>query len=200
VAGQTNRAVPAQLATKLYAAADVIAEHGLANTKIDQIAAASGIPKATLYYYFSGKDDILAFLLKDSFALLAGEVAIAAEAPGLGRDRLAAVVTVQIEHTLRNSGPSRALIGDLGHATRLPELAEAVRSAFYDPIARVLRTGAEDGSLRAVEDPDNVAVSIFGTVIMTGLINSIVGTERTADAIAQGILELLLDGLRPNAS
>lgn len=195
MAGQVSREVPAQVAAKLYAAADVIAENGLANTKIEEIAAASGIPKATLYYYFTGKDDILAFLLKDSLASLAGAVAVAADAPGPGRDRLAAVVSVQIEHILRNSGPSRALVGDLGHAARLPELAEAVQAAFYEPIARVLRDGAADGSLRAVDDPESTAVSIFGTVIMTGLIHSIVGTERSAAAISAGILDLLMTGL-----
>ena len=155
------------------------------------------MPKATLYYYFGGKEDILAFLLKDSLAFLAGDVATAAEAPGSGRDRLAAVVAVQIEHTLTNSGTSRALIGDLGRAARLPDRARSVQAAFYDPIASVLRAGAEDGSLRTVADPDAAAISIFGTVIMTGLIHAVVGTERTAEEITAGIVELLIDGLGP---
>jgi AcrR family transcriptional regulator len=72
-------------------AADVIANSGLANTTIEDIATASGVPKATLYYYyyyFTGKEDILSFLLRDSLAVLAGEVAHAADSPGPGRDRL----------------------------------------------------------------------------------------------------------------
>ena len=56
---------------------------------------------------------------------------------------------------------------------------------------------AEDGSLRAVADPDEAAISIFGTVIMTGLIHAVVGTDRTAAEITAGILDLLLDGLGP---
>jgi AcrR family transcriptional regulator len=186
------------VAAKLYGAVDVIAENGLANTKIEEIAAASGVPKATLYYYFGGKEDILAFLLKDSLAFLAGDVATAAEAPGTGRERLAGVVAVQIEHTLSNSGTSRALIGDLGRAARLPDLAAAVQKAFYDPIAMVLRAGAADGSLRTVADPDAAAVSIFGTVIMTGLIHAVVGTDLSAEQITAGILDLLISGLGPS--
>ena len=195
MAGQ--REVPAQVAAKLYGAVEVIAENGLANTKIEEIAAASGVPKATLYYYFGGKEDILAFLLKDSLAFLAGDVATAAESPGTGRERLAAVVSVHIEHTLSNSGTSRALIGDLGRAARLPDLAAAVQRAFYDPVAAVLRDGAADGSLRAVDDPDEAALSIFGTVIMTGLIHAVVGTDRTPAEITAGVMGLLLDGLAP---
>ncbi|HET7739229.1 MAG TPA: TetR/AcrR family transcriptional regulator, partial [Mycobacterium sp.] len=92
----------------------LIATSGLANTKIEDIAAASGVPKATLYYYFAGKDEILSFLLRDSLSLLAREVADAADAPGLGRERLIEVIAVQIEHTMNRPGSSRALVGDLG--------------------------------------------------------------------------------------
>ena len=57
--------MPASLANKLYAAADVVANSGLVNMKIEDIAAASGVPKATLYYYFTGKEEILSFLFRD---------------------------------------------------------------------------------------------------------------------------------------
>ncbi|SUA03873.1 transcriptional regulatory protein [Mycolicibacterium fortuitum] len=74
MAAQNGRAVPAAVAEKLYAATDLIAARGLQNTKIEDIATASGVPKATLYYYFKGKDDILAFLLRDSLDALARDV------------------------------------------------------------------------------------------------------------------------------
>lgn len=46
------RNVPAKLAAKLYGAADLIADKGIADAKIEEIADASGVPIATLYYYF----------------------------------------------------------------------------------------------------------------------------------------------------
>ena len=79
------RQVPAKLASKLYGAAELIAERGLADAKIDEIADAAGIPKATLYYYFSGKEEILAFLLGDMLKLIAGEVGNAVTSPGSAR-------------------------------------------------------------------------------------------------------------------
>ena len=87
--------MPAAVASKLYAAADLIATKGLENTKIEEIAAASGVPKATLYYYFTGKDDILGFLLRDSLGDLARDVAAAADSSGSGQERLIAVITAQ---------------------------------------------------------------------------------------------------------
>ena len=191
--------MPASVATKLYAAADVIAANGLASTKIEDIAKASGVPKATLYYYFSGKDQILAFLLKDSLAALAGEVARAADAPGAGRDRLVAVINVQVEHTMHRPGFCRALVGDLSHAIRLPELAVAVQQAFYDPITRVLQAGAADGSLRTLADPSSDAISIFGAVMMTAMLHNVIDTDRGEGEVAAGVIDLVMKGLAPSA-
>lgn len=197
MAEQNGRTVPAAVAEKLYGATDLIATRGLDNTKIEDIAAASGVPKATLYYYFKGKDDILAFLLRDSLGDLAREVAEAADTPGLGRERLAAVVAAQVAHTMTRPGTSRALVGDLGRAIRLPELATAVQDAFYEPIARVLQAGADDGSLRAVTDPQSASVSLFGAIMMTAVLHNVVGSAKTPRDVADEVLALILHGVAP---
>ena len=49
------RRIPRQIADRLPAAADLFAEKGLNDSKIEDVAAATGVPKATLYYYFAGK-------------------------------------------------------------------------------------------------------------------------------------------------
>lgn len=198
MAQQGGRAIPASVATKLYAAADLIAANGLDSTKIEDIAKASGVPKATLYYHFAGKDEILSFLLKDSLAALAGEVARVADSAGLGRDRLVAVISAQIEHTMNRPGFSRALVGDLGRAIRLPELAAAVQQAFYDPITRVLQAGAADGSLRALADPAGDAISIFGAVMMTAMLHNVVDSGRADEDVAAGVVDLIMKGLAPS--
>lgn len=189
--------MPADVAGRLYAAAELIATKGLANTKIEEIATASGVPKATLYYYFTGKDDILAYLLRDALGELAGEVALAAESPGRGSERLTAVITAQIAHTMKRPGTSRALVGDLGRAIRLPELTSAVQQAFYEPLARVLQAGAEDGSLKVVSDPQSAAISIFGAMMMTALLHNVIASEKTEREVAHQVIDLIMNGLAP---
>jgi TetR/AcrR family transcriptional regulator len=202
VIGRRNvRQVPAQLASKLYGAAELIAERGLADSKIDEIADAAGIPKATLYYYFSGKEEILAFLLNDMLELIAGEVGNAVTSPGTARERLETVVEAQLEVMLEHPAVCRALVGDLGRATRLPELAIAVQAAFHQPIEELLADGVTDGSLRAVPDPRTVALGIFGAITIAGLTAAVEGPSDTpADESARGaaaICDLLLAGLAP---
>ncbi len=194
------RQVPAKLASKLYGAADLIAERGLADAKIDEIADAAGIPKATLYYYFTGKEEILAFLLADVLELIAGEVGAAVSAPGTAEQRLRAAVLAQLTVMLEQPAVCKALVGDLGRATRLPELAGALRSAFHQPIEQLLYDGVADGSLREVKDPPNVALSIFGAVTLSGLSLTIETSSRDTGADAarasDAICDLLLTGIQ----
>jgi TetR/AcrR family transcriptional regulator len=195
------RQVPAKLAAKLYGAADLIAERGLADAKIDEIAEAAGIPKATLYYYFSGKEEILSFLLADMLELIAGEVGTAVTAPGTARERLEQAVQAQLRVMLEHPAVCMALVGDLGRATRLPELAVALRTAFHEPIEELLAEGVADGSLRQLADPPVVALSIFGAITVAGLSVAVErpSTDPARDAArsAAAISDLLLDGLSP---
>jgi TetR/AcrR family transcriptional regulator len=193
------RKLPAKLASQLYGAAELIAERGLDGTKIEDIAEATGIPKATIYYHLDGKNGVLEFLLGDLLDLIAGAVGVAVTTAEDARTRLEAAVAAQVGVMLEHPFLCRALVGDLGRATRLPELAVALRAAFYEPIEQLLADGVSDGSLRQVADPAAVALSVFGAITVTGLSAAVEGPSTDPSAAAArysaGICELLLDGL-----
>ena len=196
--------MPAKLAAKLYGAAELIAERGIDDAKIDEIAEATEIPVATLYYYFRGKEEILAFLLGDLLDTIAGAVGAAIAQPGRAVDRLQRAVEAQVRVMLENPDLCRALTGDLGRASRLPELATALYGAFYRPLEELLRVGVDDKSLRSVAEPDKVALSIFGAITVIGLSGAVAPPTQTGEFIdksARAVCDLLIDGLRaPPAS
>ena len=198
---QSVRKLPAKLASQLYGAAELIAEHGLDGTKIDDIAEVTGIPKATIYYHLDGKNGVLAFLLSDLLDLIAGEVGVAVSTAEDARTRLEAAVAAQLGVMVEHPFLCRALVGDLGRATRLPDLAEALRSAFYEPIEKLLAEGVADGSLRQVSDPQHVALSIFGAITVAGLTVAVEGPQgdpgEAAIRASAAICDLLLRGLTP---
>lgn len=189
------RPVPSAIAAKLPKAADLIAERGLDQTKIEELAEATGIPKATLYYYFTGKEEILAFLLRDLLAQVADAVAVAAEGEGTSCDRLGAVVRAQLDVMAEQPSVWRALVADLGRAGRMPEIAEALASAYYLPVQTVLEEGAADGSLRAVEDPAATALAIFGAATVAGMHHLMAGDAIDADSLARQVTAFVLHGV-----
>jgi len=198
------RKLPAKVASQLYAAAELIAERGLDGARMEEIADVTGVPKATLYYHLDGKNAVLEFLLTDFLELIGGAVGVAVTGPETARERLGSAITAQLAVMLEHPHLCRALVGDLGRATRLPELAVALDAAFLTPIEELLLQGVEDGSLRAVDDPATVAASIFGAVTVTGL--SVTAGMRDATGVevshlSSSIQQLLTAGLatRPAA-
>ena len=81
------RKIPRQISERLPAA-DLFAEKGLNDSKIEDVAAVTGVPKATLYYYFAGKEDILCFLLEDLLKDISDAVTAIVHTDGTGAERL----------------------------------------------------------------------------------------------------------------
>lgn len=194
------REVPAQIAARLPAAAELFAERGLNDTKIEDVAAATGIAKATLYYYFAGKEDILAFLLEEALHEIADEVSGLMQADGSGADRLHGVITAQLRAMARRPAACRALIGELGRAARMPVIADMISAAYLQPVETLLRAGASDGSLLAVNDVGTAAVALFGAVTVSALMYLVTADTLDERAIQRTIDDVLFTGLRPPTS
>ena len=161
------REVPSALAGKLAAAAGSYAA-AFEDVRMDDIAQASGIPRATLYYYFSGKDDVLAFLLRSMLADLRVSVAAAAETEGDSRVRLAAVVRAQLAHLAANPAASQLLLANLGKAGKLPDIAAGIDEGFHQPVRGILRDGFQRGDIVDL-DVEIATSALFGAVTVVGI-------------------------------
>ena len=189
------RVVPKGIAERLEAAAEVFADHGFDQTRIGDLAEATGVPRATLYYYFAGKEDILAWLLRRMLAEMAEAVAVAAAGPGTARDRLEAVLRAKVEVQARHPATCRALMADLGRAGRIPEIAAAIQEAFHQPVRRLLAEGEADGSLRPVGDPETTASAVYGAVTTAAAHYLVADNRVDTDRVAAEVTTFLLSGL-----
>jgi AcrR family transcriptional regulator len=187
--------VPTAIAAKLPRAAELIADRGLDQTKIEELAEVTGIPKATLYYYFTGKEEILVFLLRDLLTGVADTVAIAIESDGSAAQRLTRVVRAQLAVMAEQPAVWRALAADFGRAYRLPELAEALATAYYEPVERLLAEGAADGSLRGIDNAGAVSMAIFGAATWAGLQNLLTEESLDVDQLAGLVTSFILHGV-----
>lgn len=89
----------------LDAAARLHAEHGIAGLNMDDVAAAAGVGKGTLYRRFTDKSGLAAALLDERGRqlherLMYGPAPLGPGAPGL--ERLTAFVAAYVEHTVRS--------------------------------------------------------------------------------------------------
>ncbi|GJF16769.1 TetR family transcriptional regulator [Mycolicibacterium cyprinidarum] len=191
------RKVPRQISERLHAAADLFAEKGLNDSKIEEVAAVTGVPKATLYYYFSGKEDILAFLLEDLLREISDAVNAIVRTDGTAADRLKAVIDGQLRAMAQRPAVCRALIGELGRAGRMPVIAEMIRTAYQQPVEALLVAGVVDGSLVAQPNPRSTSIALFGAVTISALMYLVTEDHVNETLVTSTLDAVMFDGLRP---
>jgi AcrR family transcriptional regulator len=187
------RRVPAGLADKLTTAASGFAV-SFDDVGMEDIASASGIPRATLYYYFAGKDDVLGFLLRSMLDDLRESVAVALDAGGDARNRLAAVVRAQLAHLAANPAASQLLLMNLGRAGRLGDIATGIDTGFHAPVRRVLADGVASGELVDL-DVELTASAFYGAVTIVGLRSLVITGGVDVDAITERLFPVFWSGV-----
>lgn len=186
--------VPASIVRRLRGAAAVFAEHGLASARIDDVARVTGIPRATLYYHFRSKENVLAFVLRARLDELRTAVASAVAERGSVSDRLRMVVEAVLQTMAADPAAARLLVGNLGGAGSLVDVVDQLQSSFHEPVSRLIAEGVADGSLADV-DPAAAASTLFGAVAFSGLYGLLVDGELDPSSVSDHVCTLMLDGL-----
>ena len=159
--------IPAELGQKILAAAEADGT-SFDDVSMEEIASVTGVPRATLYYHFRSKEQVLAFLLTAMLDDIATNVEGAAATADDARTRLVNVVMAQLEAMATRPATSQLLVANLGRAGKLPDIAAGIDRAFQAPVRDILAEGVTAGEIRSI-DPAPTATAIFGAVTVVGL-------------------------------
>jgi len=182
------------MAERLVRAAGAFAEKGFESATIDDIATATGIPRATLYYHFRSKENVLGFLLQSMLDETTAAVEAAVASKAKTSVRLRRVIEAHLTVMAANPATARLLVGNLTGVGALADIASAVKSCFRDPVAELLAEGIDDGSFRAV-DIDRTTSALFGAVVVAGLRELVVAEGLDVAAVADAVSTLVIEGL-----
>jgi AcrR family transcriptional regulator len=192
----TIRPLPSPLRERVELAVAAFAEKGFEGTRMEDVAEVTGVPKATLYYHFQGKEQILSWLLASLLRDVADEVQRLVASPGSALDRLEAIVRAQLRVMAARPDACRVLLADVSRAGRIPEIAAAIGEAFLLPVARLLAEGRADGSIGGLIDEEATSAAIYGAVTVTGLHHLVAHQELDAGRVGDIVVGLLTRGLR----
>jgi AcrR family transcriptional regulator len=137
----------------LDAAEVVVAEHGLRDATLREIAAQAEYSVGALYQFFAGKGELLTALLRRRNDMLLAELRAATTSATSPRDALHAVVDVEVDHFRRFPGAWRLFEDTFGGGLNLVRRLEGlgVDPEQYRRIMavheQVLRDGAAAGVL-----------------------------------------------------
>ncbi len=149
----------------LEAALRIFGEQGLTEARMDDIAEAAGLSKATIYLYFDSKDVLIEKLLFSYLdQTLAALDQVAAE-HNTTRSSLQAWVNRFTAELEENIGYTHLGLEFLSLAARKTELRNALTSyytQYSELIAQILRDGIESGELNS-HDTATVASAIIAS-------------------------------------
>jgi TetR/AcrR family transcriptional regulator len=183
------------MAARVMAAAQLFAERGLDGATMSDIAEATGIPRATLYYHFEGKEAVFACLCARVFDEFEEAVAVALSGPGSAAERLGRVVRAQLGCYAAHPAAFRAIHLDLGRAVRRGEVAERAARAYLRPVAKLLEEGAADGSIRSAGKPRTVAAALLGAMATVAEQALLSADEQSVADLHETMMVLVLHGL-----
>ncbi|MBE0697843.1 MAG: TetR/AcrR family transcriptional regulator [Anaerolineaceae bacterium] len=148
----------------LELAAPLFVSHGYDGISMREIADASGISKAGLYYHFQDKEQLFLEILKENLSLLEGVIAAADRETGGGRAKVAYFVRYVFQQI---PSTQRAIIrlanqemGKVSPAARA-EFDSRYKARFIDPLAAFFGAGTRSGEFRAI-DPHLAVWGLLG--------------------------------------
>ncbi len=147
----------------------LLSERGYVETKMADIAEACGIAKATMYEYFSSKDELASAWCRDFLEEYKHKVEREVEVCGEPEERLKALIRLDLSYLDKFSG--QLLIRTFGPKQTFDlksgELVQVIMSIFsyhLELIISIVREGQQNGSMRAI-DPEFAAMMILGTLV-----------------------------------
>ena len=185
---------PDDIADKLIAASREFRGTGL-DVSMDEVAEAADIPRATLYYYFSGRDDLINFYLGHKLDTVSVAMQKAAAGEGSVVDRLGGLIRAVLH----------AMAAQPAICTELPEALRKARNNFSEvaikadmvmrqPIRDLLIEGKANGELE-VPDIDIAIDALHGAVGQVAMIRITLTGALEADEVADGLIPLVMKGL-----
>ena len=190
---------PEDLAEKLIAASSQFSGTGL-DVSVEDVAQAADVPRATLYYYFSGRDDLVNFYLTHKLDSVATAMEKAAASEGSVIDRLGNIIRA-VFHAM---AAQPALCTELPEALRragasFSEVAMKAEVVMRRPLRELLIEGRASGELN-VPDVEVVIDALHGAIGQVALIRLTHDGKLDADEVADQLIPLIATGLTAQKS
>ncbi len=190
----------------LEAASRVFAERGYRATRLDDVAAAAGVTKGAIYYYFEGKEDLLRQAVQSRHRAVFSEIVSALEAeqaPASARIRLALRRVWSHWQEPPWGHALRLMLGEV--STEFPAIfrmwADEGPIQAWSLIRDLVEEGKREGEFRTDVDSEVVARVLVSGLMLQATLHIHLGLADRApcdpDRLFDSAVEHFLHGLAP---
>jgi len=183
--------VPIELTDKLVDAAGIAATGPGLSMSMDDLAKASGVPRATLYYYFSGKNDLLTFYVGVMIKRMRDAVAQGLEHEGTPPERIETLVRAVMQTFQAYPRMCVEMSDAIGDIVDYNEVMVLMQSGIIAPAVAILEDGSASGDFD-VADPPTTVLAIMGGMHMVATMDIVATGELDAEARSDVLVPMLL--------
>jgi AcrR family transcriptional regulator len=149
--------------------------------RLEDVARTVGASRASMYYYFAGRDDLLAYLLTAharAGAEFAQARAVVADPPPV---RLRAMLEALAEYLGSHPGVCAGMLAATGGGRRMAEVLAVNDTWVAAPLRAVVAEGVASGLLVAGDPDDPAGVTDAVNVALGGLLLGVLGRASSGD-------------------
>jgi TetR/AcrR family transcriptional regulator len=189
---------PPDLARQLLDVSDRILNTDPA-PRLEDVARLVGASRATLYYYFSGRDDLLTFLLTTHAKHGAQAVQAAVNTGDAVTKRLQTMLEAMVAFLGQHPGMCAGLLAALGGSGRMQDVLAANDTWIAGPLRDVLVEGQAAGEF-AFDSVADSANAILGALLLAVLGRSMSGGDAADPVFQKEITRQLVRGVSSGRS
>jgi TetR/AcrR family transcriptional regulator len=186
--------VPVELTDKLVDAAGIAATGPGLAMSMDDLAKASGVPRATLYYYFGGKNDLLTFYVGVMIKRMRDAVADGLGHDGTPPERIEAVIGAVMRTFALYPRMCVEMSSAMGDLIDYNEVMIHMQTGIIAPTIAVLEEGVESGDFD-IDDPQVAVLSMLGAMHMVATMDIVGSGELDAAARSKSISMMTLKAI-----
>jgi len=186
--------VPIELSDKLVDAAGIAATGPGLSMSMDDLAKASGVPRATLYYYFSGRSDLLTFYVGVMIKRMRDAVAKGLEHEGTPPERMETLVRAVMRTFEEYPRMCVEMSDAIGDIVDYNEVMVHMQSGIVVPAVAILEDGRTSGDFD-VADPQTTVLAIMGGMHMVATMDIVATGELDAEARSDVLVPMLLKAI-----
>lgn len=179
------------------AALEVFAERGMSRATVEEVAERAGVSRATIYYHFRGKQELLLFLLHHGLERMADRVESAAAASATTADALEAIIDAHVDFFHDHQAFTQVVLSEIWRIDRRHELTpQTLLARDIQVVGEVLVRAKAEGLVRADLGDETVIVALFGLVTSAAVYFSAYRREFPRDEVRAALKTIFLEGVR----
>jgi AcrR family transcriptional regulator len=156
VSGRTKQEVVSEFRTAeiLESARKVFAKKGFADATMDEIAAAAGLAKGTLYLYFKSKREVYLKTLQHGCSELLDRVKVDMEAVNGMQGKIRALVAARLKYADENRDFHKIFVTEFSNVTHPASINKDFRDLYVkqaQAVEEALRGGLDTGHIQGLD-------------------------------------------------